>query len=268
MSLAAHDLGVTIDRDPVLSGISLEVRSGEVLGLIGPNGAGKSTLLRALAGLVRADRGEVLAGGERVASLSARERAARTAFVAQDTGVAADITAMELVLMGRYAHRRRFSGLAEADARIAREALESVGMLALADRAVPSLSGGERQLVQIARALAQRADALLLDEPTSALDVHHQLRVFSILRERAAAGSAIAVVLHDLNDASRYCDRLAVVHDGSLFAGGAPHEVLVPETLAAVYRIEARVHDDERGYPHVHPLGYHDERTPLVGRPS
>ncbi|MGO1256967.1 heme ABC transporter ATP-binding protein [Microbacterium gubbeenense] len=268
MSLVARDLGVELDRRRVLSGVSVEVRSGEVLGLIGPNGAGKSTLLRALGGLVRPTTGEVAIDGSRLTSLRPRERAALVAYVAQDTAAAADVTAAELVRMGRYAHRRRLSRSDAAEEEIVRDALEAVGVAHLAERAVPSLSGGERQLVQIARALAQRAGTLLLDEPTSALDVRHQLRVFEILRARADAGVSVAVVLHDLNDASRYCDRLAVLHDGRLVAHGTPESVLTPQRIADVYRIMATVDADAFGYPHIHPTAAHrmPRSAALTGR--
>ena len=264
MSLVARDLDVELDRRRVLSGVSLDVHPGEVLGLIGPNGAGKSTLLRALGGLLRPAAGEVAVDGSRLASLRPRERAARVAYVAQDTAAAADVTAIELVLMGRYAHRRRLSRSPGSDEEIARHALDAVGSAHLAERAVPSLSGGERQLVQIARALAQRAGVLLLDEPTSALDVHHQLRVFEILRTRADAGVGVAVVLHDLNDASRYCDRLAVLHAGRLVAHGPPQNVITPELIAAVYRIDATVDADVFGYPHIHPIAQHRAPRPAA----
>jgi len=266
VSLVARDLGVDLDRRRVLSGVSIEVHRGEVLGLIGPNGAGKSTLLRSLGGLVRPVTGEVAIDGSRLSSLRPRKRAARVAYVAQDTAAAADVTAAELVLMGRYAHRRRLSRTDTSDEEVVRDALEAVGIARLADRAVPSLSGGERQLVQIARALAQRAGMLLLDEPTSALDVRHQLRVFEILRARADAGVGVAVVLHDLNDASRYCDRLAVLHRGRLVAHGAPEHIITPERIAAVYRIAATVDADVFGYPHIHPTAPH--RAPRSAAPT
>ena len=262
MTLEARGLAVSIDGSPVLTGVSLEARAGEVLGIIGPNGAGKSTLLKALGGLRPIAAGEIRIDGAELARLSARERAARIAYVAQDSGIAADFTVAELVRLGRYAGMRRLARPSAADARAAEEALERVGIAALADRPLPALSGGERQLAQLARAIGQGAGTILLDEPTSALDVHHQLRVFALLRALAAAGTAIVVVLHDLNDASRYCDRLAVVAHGGLRLAGTPHEVLTPDLLGEVYRIASRVHPDEFGYPHIHPLGVLDAESP------
>ncbi|MGO2110335.1 MAG: ABC transporter ATP-binding protein [Pseudoclavibacter sp.] len=265
MSLTARRLDVHLDRHLVLSGVSVEVRPGEVLGLIGPNGAGKSTLLRAMAGLVRPAAGEIAVGGTPIASLPPRKRAERVAFVAQDTGVAADISALDLVMMGRYAHRRRVSRTVEADLALARDALGEVGLGNFAERPLPSLSGGERQLAQIARALAQRAEVLLLDEPTSALDVHHQLRIFAILRAQADAGIGVAVVLHDLGDAARYCDRIAVLSGGELVSTGTPREVLTPELIAAVYRVAAEVDVTRHGYSSIRPIGTHPTGTHPTG---
>ncbi|XRQ09715.1 ABC transporter ATP-binding protein [Actinomadura welshii] len=257
MTLTARDLEVALDRTPVLRGVSLDLLPGELLGIIGPNGAGKSTLLKALAGLLAPSRGEVLADGRPLRRMRPRERAARVAVVAQDAPVAGDPSVRDLVLMGRYAHRRRLASLTPADHRAADRALAEAGAAALADRPITELSGGERQLAHIGRALAQDAAHLLLDEPTSALDVHHQLRVFAVLRAQADAGTGVGIVLHDLNEASRRCDRIAVVHGGRLRAIGRPHDVLTADLLAEVYRIEARVHADEFGYPHIHPLGVH-----------
>ena len=254
MSLVGRDFDVRSGGRRILSGVSLEIPRGEITAIIGPNGAGKSTLLRAVAGLVRPAAGEVRAAGVPIGALRARERAQRIAFVAQETGAGADLAVRDLVLLGRYARRSRLGRLRLADQAIADDAIAAVGMSHLADRAIATLSGGERQLVQIARAIAQDAEAVLLDEPTSALDVHHQLRVFAILRRLAGAGSAVAVVLHDLNEASRHADRIAVVAGGRIVADGAPGEVLTERLLADVYRIEARVHPDEAGRPHGRPL--------------
>lgn len=241
MSLMAHQLDLQLSKRRVVRGISLEVRDGEVLGLIGPNGAGKSTLLRGLAGLLPPAAGDVMVDGSRLQEQSARARASVVSFVAQDTTVAADLTALDLVLMGRYSRRKRLQRLSPEDWNRAHEALGLVGLARLGSRPVQDLSGGERQLAQIARAVAQDASTLLLDEPTSALDLHHGLRVFDVLRKRADEGAGVAVVLHDLDEAARHCDRLAVIHDGGLHTIGSPPEVLSPRLLEQVYRVRASV---------------------------
>lgn len=252
--LRASALSIRLDGSDIVSDVTLDVHPGEILAIIGANGAGKSTLLRGLAGLVPPSHGRVTFGERDLQRLPAPAKAAAVAFVAQDTTGAADLTTRELVLMGRYPHRRRFARLNRADLTIADAAMTDVGVRELGHRAISQLSGGERQLAQIARAVAQQSTTLLLDEPTSALDVHHQLRVFDVLRARADAGTAVGIVLHDLNEAARRADRIAVVHDRRLLALGTPHQILTPHLLAEVYRIEARVHPDTLGYPHVHPL--------------
>ncbi|MGO2747376.1 ABC transporter ATP-binding protein [Microbacterium sp.] len=260
MTLRVDRLEVALGDLPILRDATLELHPGELLGIIGPNGAGKSTLLRAIAGLIAPSRGDVHVDGRPLKGMRPRERAERIAMVAQDSAAAHDLSVRDLVLLGRYARRHRFAPVTGADSLAVEAALESAGASALADRPVAALSGGERQLVQIARALAQRASYLLLDEPTSALDVRHQLRVFDVLRSQADAGIGIGIVLHDLNEASRRCDRIAVVHDGGVRALGTPHEIFTAEFLAEVYRIYAQVRSDEFGYPHIHPLGI---RTPV-----
>lgn len=254
MSLVASGIEVALDGRVILADASLTVRPGEIVGIVGPNGAGKSSLLRALAGQIPHGAGEVRAGGAPLAKIGARERATRIAFVAQENSVAADFTVRALAGMGRYAWRRRFAPETAEDRAVALEALHAVGIAGLADRELPSLSGGERQLARIAMALAQQAPVLLLDEPTSALDIHHRLRVFEILRDQAARGIAVAVVLHDLNDAARVCDRLVVVHGGTVRAAGTPREVLTEQLLAEVYRVHARVGVDSRDVVRVDPL--------------
>lgn len=261
MMIHANGLGVNVDGRPLLTEISLELRAGEVLGIIGPNGAGKSTLLRALAGFLRPSSGAVRVRDTSLHAIRARHRASHVAYVAQDTGVATDITALDLVLMGRYAKGAAFRRSAADDLEAARRALDSVGMSHLESRPIPDLSGGERQLIQIARALAQGAHTLLLDEPTSALDIHHQLRVFELMREIAFSGHAVAAVLHDLNDAARCCDRIAVVDRGTLVTVGPPAQVLTSRLISEVYRVKAAVHWDERGRPSVCPMRALPART-------
>lgn len=247
MTLEARDVDISFDGRSVVSGASLTLEPGTVTGVIGPNGAGKSSMLRALAGQVAPRSGVIRVAGSRVSALSARERATRIAFVAQETVAAVDFTVRELVALGRYARRGRFSRESAEDRKATSAALEAVGIAGLADRECGTLSGGERQLAHIARALVQEAPVLVLDEPTSALDVHHRLRVFEIIRQQAARGTAVAIAVHDLTEAARVCDRLAVIHAGTLHPAARPAEVLTERMLAEVYRIVARVHVDDTG---------------------
>lgn len=232
--LEARGVHRSFGEHPVLRGVDLAVRPGEVLGLVGPNGSGKTTLLRLLTAALRPDRGEVLLGGRPLARIGGRERARRLAIVVQESAGELPMTVADLVLLGRTPHRG--AGRAGHGREIAARALERVGALHLAGREVAQLSGGERQRVLIARALAQEPEVLLLDEPTNHLDIGYQHEVLHVVR---GLGLATIVVLHDLNLASRYCDRVALLHEGRVLASGPPSAVLQGPQLEQVYAVGA-----------------------------
>lgn len=240
--LRAEDVHVELGGTEILHGIDLDVRAGEVHGLIGPNGAGKSTLLRALAHLVRPSSGEVRdSSGASIGALRARQRARVVGFLPQDTGVELDFAACAVVAMGRYAHLSRWSQPSAEDEQIVTASLERAGVAHLAERSARTLSGGQRQLVLLAKQLAQAPRAYLLDEPVSALDLAHQLEVVALMAALADDGAAVVAVLHDITLAARACDRLTVLHDGRIYATGAPVEVVTEHMLAEVYGVSARV---------------------------
>ena len=275
-TLRVRGLTVGYGAAPVVRGLDLDVLPGEVLGLIGPNGAGKSTLLRALLGRLPALSGTVETPDGPVAGLRARERARRIAFLPQETALDLALPVREIVAMGRYAHRRRGQRAHPGDAAAVETAFARTGTGHLAERDVNTLSGGQRQLVLVAKLLAQGSATLLLDEPVSALDLGYQLDVLELLRSLSRAGHAVVVVLHDLNLAARYCDRLALMRDGELRGVGAPAEVLTVPALREAYRIEAALDNDPvSGLPRVTavcrcaPASDHDpdHRTIPVGTP-
>ena len=230
----------------------VDAAPGEVTGIIGPNGAGKSTLLRVLAGLDRSAGGSVEVGGRDIRRLREPRRAALVATVPQETALDFDFTVADVVGFGRHHRIGRLSRPGADDAAAVAEAMARVGIAHLADRAVPTLSGGERQLTHIARALAQDTPVLLLDEPVSALDLRHELLVLQLLRAIAAEGRTVVAVLHDLSQAARFCDRLVLLGRGAVRAAGSPREVLRPDLLDGVYRVRAAVREDpDTGAPHV-----------------
>ena len=234
--LWVEGLHVAYGRRQVLRGIDLQVDGGEVVGLVGPNGCGKTTLLKAITRGVPAQLGQVRIGGDPAASLSAQELARRVALVPQSPTLPAGFTARDVAVMGRTPHLGFFDQEKASDLRLAGEALTMVGADHLADRPVEELSGGERQNVVIARALAQEAPLLLLDEPTSNLDVGHQIEVAKLLRRLAAErGVAVLAALHDLTLAGLYCHRLVLMAECVVLAQGKPSEVLTPANIRRAY---------------------------------
>jgi len=225
-----------------LQGVSLEVNAGDMAGIIGPNGSGKSTLLRTISRVLTPRRGCVLLDGQDVLESETKQLARRLGVVAQESPITFEFTALEIVLMGRAPYLGRLQAESDADLAIARRAMEETDCWHLADRSITQLSGGEKQRVIIARALAQEPEILLLDEPTTALDINHQIEILDIIaRLNRTEGVTTLVVMHDLNLASQYCDYLVVLKDGRVFAVGRPEEVITAPTISAVYGAEVMV---------------------------
>jgi len=235
--LAIEHLTVRRGSRTTLHDVSLGARFGEVLAVLGPNGAGKSTLLSAVSGLVHYD-GVVRLGGERLDALNAQERAQRLSFVPQHSRLTAAMPVTEVVRQGRYAHRRALARLSPEDRAIVARAMDEADVLGLAKRPFDELSFGEQKRVLIARALATGARTLLLDEPTASLDIEHALKLFALLRELAAQGRAILVVLHQLDDARSYADRAALLEEGRLIACGPSREIISKERVRALYNVD------------------------------
>ena len=239
-----------------LRDVTIDVPRGSLTGLLGPNGCGKTTLLRLLAGILTPESGTVTLNERPLPGLARREIARHIAVVPQETHPAFDYTALEMVLMGRHPHLGLFELEGPHDLRIAHDALAATGTDHLADRAYMTLSGGEKQRVVIASALAQSSDVLLLDEPTASLDLGYQLDVASLLsqlnRER---GVTMLLATHDLNLAASVCDRLVLMRDGRVFAQGATTEVLTASRVREIYGVVADVrHHDRAGHLTVTPV--------------
>lgn len=220
----------------VVRGVSLAVARGSLCAVIGSNGCGKSTLIRLMAGILRPSSGQILLGGAELRGLPAREVARRIAYVPQSSAMAFPFTVMEVVLTGRAPHTPRFRFESQRDIETARDALATVDALHLAGRPVTELSGGERQVVALARALAQQPACLLLDEPSAALDLKHRAALIRTLaRLRDERGLTAVVVTHDLNLVDPVFDSVFALRAGVVAASGKPAEVLERDTLAAVY---------------------------------
>jgi iron complex transport system ATP-binding protein len=237
-ALVARGITWAVDGTAILDGLDLEARPREVLGVLGPNGAGKTSLLRILAGLRRPNRGTVTLDGVDLRLLPRREAARRLAIVEQSPEVHADITVGETVALGRTPHRGTFALLDRDDHSAIDRALDLTGMTTYRSRSWRTLSGGEQQRAQLARALAQEPAVIVLDEPTNHLDVRYQFEILTLLRD---LGITVVTALHDLNLAARFCDRVAVIDGGRIAAAGTPEQVVTAELIRTVYSIEAVV---------------------------
>jgi len=249
--LQAADLTFGYGETPVVRGVSLEVPANGFVGILGPNGSGKTTLLRLLAGTRKPQQGIVRLGGTPLLSLTRAEIARRMAVVPQETQLAFEYSVLEVVLMGRYPHLGAFEVEGPGDVEIARAALTSTGTLDLEARMFSTLSGGEKQRVIIAAALAQISASaqsaeqpaiLLLDEPTAALDLKYQLETASLLRTlHVAHALSVVVSTHDLNFAAALCETLVMLKDGRVIAAGPVDDVLTPGRIRELYDVEAEV---------------------------
>lgn len=227
---------------PVLEDVTLDVSPGEIVALIGPNGAGKTTLIRAINGLLSPLSGSIRVDGKDVRALSIPERARLMAVVPQARRLPQDYTVWQTVLMGRTPHLGWLGKTSARDQEISRQALEKAHLSSIAGRYIGELSGGEQQLVLVARALAQDAPVLLLDEPTAHLDLHHQARVLTLIRKLAQEHHlAVLMSLHDLNLVAQFSDRVALLGDRRLHRIGKPGEVLDQELLSRVYHVQVQV---------------------------
>ncbi len=238
---------------PVISNLSFSVGHGEVFAVIGPNGAGKTTLLRLLGGNLAPLSGQIRLDGTPLRGLNARQRALRIAAVGQEMHLDFAFTVEEVVLMGRYPHLPRFGHEGPMDRAITRRAMTDVGVEHLASRLVTAISGGERQRVLLARALAQEPECLLLDEPVAHLDLNHQIAIMDLLLKLSREQRiTVVVVFHDLNLTGLYADRVLLLAGGRSTALGAPEEVITPELVRRTYRGAVVVVDHpEAGRPQV-----------------
>ncbi len=241
MRLEADDLAYGYPERPVGSGVSVAIAPGEVMCLLGPNGCGKTTLFKTLLGLLSSQGGRISLGGDDVTHLPRTEIARRVAYVPQVQAGIFPYSALDIVLMGRTAHRSLFAGPTDEDRNIAQQALEGLGIGELAMRDVTRLSGGQRQLVIVARAIAQAAPLIIMDEPTASLDFGNQVVVLQKIRQLADRGIGVLLSTHDPDHAFAVATRVALMHDGTVIAEGRPGEVLTPARLRDVYGVDVTI---------------------------
>jgi iron complex transport system ATP-binding protein len=241
MRLEAHTLAFGYPEHPVGRDVSLAIEPGAVLCLLGPNGCGKTTLFKTLLGLLPAQGGQVTLDGDDIARLARAEIARRIAYVPQAQSGLFPYTALDFVLMGRTAHRSLFSGPTHEDRFIARRALDELGIGDLADRDVTRLSGGQRQLAVVARAIAQAAPLIVMDEPTAALDFGNQVVVLGEVRRLAERGNGVVLSTHDPDHAFAVASTVALMRDGAIIASGPPETALTAERLRDVYGVDVTI---------------------------
>lgn len=245
MILQAEGLSLGYKEKRVVEGFEASIPKGSVIGLIGPNGSGKTTLLRAFSGLIKPMQGQITLDGQGLFSIPARKRAQLIGWVPQREKIAWPLTVREVVSLGRAPYRGWLLPLTENDQEVIEQALSFTDLKELTDRSVEELSGGEFQRVLVARALAQEPRVLLLDEPSANLDIHYQIQVMDLVRELVAQRGITAIIaIHDLSVAARYCDTLILIHHGKKICSGVPQEVLSPEHMRKVFRVETRLYKD------------------------
>ncbi|AGB41647.1 ABC-type cobalamin/Fe3+-siderophore transport system, ATPase component [Halobacteroides halobius DSM 5150] len=243
--LEVDQLSYSYDNLEVLQNISFAIKEGEFIGLIGPNGSGKSTLLKNINNIFQPKSGTIYLDNFDLQRFKKKEIAKKLAVVPQNTSVNFDFTVRELVMMGRNPYLSRFISETAEDVKIVKQALELTNTLELANRSINQLSGGERQRVILARSLAQQPEILLLDEPTSNLDINYQLEIMNLLtRLNCNHKLTILIVLHDLNLAAKYCDKLLLLKQGQIYDFGRPEKVITSQNIKEVYGAEVLVKKD------------------------
>ncbi|MBZ6133463.1 ABC transporter ATP-binding protein [Streptomyces olivaceus] len=262
-SLSTEDLTLGYGDRTVIEGLDLTLAAGRITVIVGANACGKSTLLRSMSRLLAPRAGRVVLDGREVHRTPAKELARTLGLLPQSPVTPEGITVLDLVGRGRHPHQRAFSRWTAKDDAAVAAALEATQTTDLMDRSVDELSGGQRQRVWIAMALAQQTDLLLLDEPTTFLDISHQVEVLDLLTDlNRTRGTTIVMVLHDLNLAARYADRLIALASGGLHAAGPTEDVMTRDMVRSVYGMESRVIEDPvSGRPLVLPIGRHHTRT-------
>ena len=238
MNIKTENINVTLEKNNILKGINIEVDNKEVVGIIGPNGSGKSTLLKCIYRILKPSEGVIKLDGINMKNISIKESSKKLSVLSQHNNYNFDFTVKEIVLMGRFPHKKFMERDNKEDYDIVNDALEKVDMLEFKDRSFQSLSGGEQQRVILARALAQKPKCLILDEPTNHLDIKYQLQLMRIVK---SLNIEVIAAIHDLNIAAMYCDKIYVLKDGKIVKFGKTNEVLTKKLIKDVYEVDADV---------------------------
>lgn len=241
-SIEVKNLKFGYREDLVIKNISFDIKQGKFLSIIGPNGSGKSTILKLLNNIYYPKSAKILIEGKDIKSFKKRDLARRMALVPQYTIINYEFTVEEVVLMGRHPYKGRFERENKNDAEIVREALELTDTLYLKDRIITEISGGERQRVLIAKALAQEPSIILLDEPTAHLDINHQIEILNLLKKlNKEKGTTIVLVIHDINLGIRYSDEIIMLNKGEILGRGTPEQVITKDNIELAYNLKVAI---------------------------
>ena len=243
MNIETKDVSVTLSRKEIVKQASLKVKEKEFVGLLGPNGSGKTTLLKSIYRVLKPSGGTVLLDGENIDTMSFRDTSRRMGVVSQFNSLSFDFTVEEMVLMGRAPHKNAFDRDTEEDYRIAEDALRRVDMLGFRDRSFLTLSGGEKQRIILARALAQQVEMLILDEPTNHLDIKYQIQIMDVVK---SLGVGVLAALHDLNLTLMYCTYVYVMKNGRIVAEGPTEDIITAELIKEIYEVDCSVSRNPR----------------------
>lgn len=246
MDIVGQDIVVSYGEKIALNKVNVKVNTGEIATIIGPNGSGKSTLVKAISRCIKLQSGRVEISGENIRTMDSKDIAKKMAILPQVKTPASDISVESLVSYGRYPHLKFGKRLSKKDKDIVHWAMENTGLVQLKDRDVVTLSGGERQRAWIAMALAQKPEILILDEPTTYLDISYQMEVLELVKElNKTLGLTVIMVLHDLNQAARYSDRIYVLKQGQVHKQGNPKSIIGADMLKDIFRIDAEIYQDK-----------------------
>lgn len=241
--LQIENVSFSIDHKQILNNISLEVKKQSLHAIIGTNGSGKSSLLRIISRIWKMDEGNIYIDNKKITKFSRKELSQKITLVPQDTHLSFPIFVKDLVLLGRNPHIKRFHSYTAKDHEIALQAIQEIGIEHLINKRVTEISGGERQLVWIACALATQAPILLLDEPTAALDIYHKLCIFKILKQLQNKGLTIIVVLHELQEAYSFFDTVSLMEQGHIYSTGHPSEILTEQNIEKIFNVHTQFYN-------------------------
>lgn len=254
--ISASNLKVGYENKIIIESLSLDISKGEIVSIIGPNGCGKSTLLKTLSRMIKPIEGEVILEGKKIKTLKSKIISQKMCLLSQHNNAPMDLTVEDLVYFGRIPHKKWYETKTKEDKELVDWAIENTGLTKYKNTKIGALSGGERQRAYIAQALCQKPNILLLDEPTTYLDISYQLEVMELVREiNQKFGITIIMVLHELNQASKYSDRLIIMKEGSIVKDGEPVDVINKDVIKRVYRIDCDIDKDpQTNKPRIHPI--------------